>query len=67
MFIDARGIPQDQEIETDLCIVGAGAAGITLARELSGSALRVVLLESGGHTLEKATQTLNAIAARLLR
>ena len=60
MFIDARGIPQDQEIETDLCIVGAGAAGITLARELSGSALRVVLLESGGHALEKATQTLNA-------
>ena len=29
---DAREIDQDAEVETDLCIVGAGAAGITIAR-----------------------------------
>jgi len=32
----------------DLCIIGAGAAGITLAREFIGSTTRVCLLESGG-------------------
>jgi choline dehydrogenase-like flavoprotein len=32
----------------DVCIVGAGAAGITLACELDGSGLKVVLLEAGG-------------------
>jgi choline dehydrogenase-like flavoprotein len=31
----------------DVCIVGAGPAGITLARELAGSGLRICLLESG--------------------
>jgi choline dehydrogenase-like flavoprotein len=32
----------------DACIVGAGAAGITLASELDGCALKVVVLEAGG-------------------
>lgn len=31
----------------DLCVVGSGPAGLTLARELSGSGLRVAVLESG--------------------
>lgn len=34
--------------ECDVCIVGSGPAGATLAAELSGSSLRVALLESGG-------------------
>lgn len=32
----------------DICIVGGGAAGITLARELAGSSRKVVLIETGG-------------------
>ena len=36
--------------ECDVCIVGSGPAGATLAAELSGSSLRVTLLESGGRT-----------------
>ncbi|MCW5800881.1 MAG: GMC family oxidoreductase [Deltaproteobacteria bacterium] len=35
-------------LDADVCIVGSGAAGLTLARELSGGALRVCVLESGG-------------------
>ena len=35
-------------IDVDLCIVGAGAAGITLARALRGSKLEIALIESGG-------------------
>ena len=42
----------------DLCIVGAGAAGITLALELEGTGLRVCLLEAGGPGYEAETQRL---------
>jgi choline dehydrogenase-like flavoprotein len=35
-------------IDTDLCVVGTGAAGITIARELSGSSIKVLLVEAGG-------------------
>ena len=34
--------------ECDVCVVGTGPAGSTIARELSNTALRVVVLESGG-------------------
>lgn len=33
--------------EHDVCIVGSGPAGISLARELQGSGLRVLVIESG--------------------
>lgn len=58
MFLQARGVPDGTRLEADVCIIGAGAAGITLARELSGRPLRVVLLESGGFRMERATQAL---------
>ena len=60
MFIDARSVPIGTVIETDVCIVGAGAAGITLAREFINSGSRVILLESGGAEPEQATQDLYA-------
>src|SRR3982750_3378201 len=58
MFFDARSLPNGTVIETDLCIVGAGAAGITLAREFAASQFRVALLESGGTDYETETQAL---------
>lgn len=58
MIIEARSLPQDTVIETDICIVGAGTAGITLARELIGQDFRVCLLESGGREPDQATQAL---------
>lgn len=33
--------------EYDLCVIGAGPAGITVAKELAGSGLRIAVLESG--------------------
>ena len=48
MIRDARDLSDGDVIEADVCIIGAGAAGITLARDLSGSGLRVLLLEGGG-------------------
>ena len=47
MFIDARTLPNGEKLTADLCIVGAGAAGITLAHELIGSGLTVILAEAG--------------------
>lgn len=35
-------------IETDICIIGAGPAGMALALELAGGGRRVCLLDSGG-------------------
>ena len=40
----------------DICIVGAGAAGLVLADALSGKGLRVLLLEAGGAKRLKASQ-----------
>lgn len=48
MLIDALTLPTNESIETDVCIVGAGPAGVSLARELIGQNFRVCLLESGG-------------------
>ncbi len=58
MFIDARAVPTGTVIETEVCIVGAGAAGITLAREFVDASFRVILLESGGAKPDPATQEL---------
>ena len=56
MIIDGRTIPTDTALSADLCIVGAGAAGLTLALQLAGTPLRVIILESGGFQPEPATQ-----------
>ena len=60
MFVDARTVPNGSLIEADVCIVGAGAAGITIARELRARSLRMALLESGWFTPDPATQSLYA-------
>lgn len=58
MLIDLREQPEAAAKESDICIVGAGAAGITLARKLRQLGLDVCLIESGGLDYEAATQAL---------
>lgn len=58
MLHDARSVARDSTLEADVCVIGAGAAGIAIARELSGRPLRVALLESGGLEEDPATQDL---------
>lgn len=48
MLIDARNLPAAYRLEADLCVIGAGAAGLTLAREFLGTTTRVCVVESGG-------------------
>lgn len=58
MLIDSRSLPAGEVIEADICIVGAGAAGITLALELERSGQRVALVEGGGFEADSRTQDL---------
>jgi choline dehydrogenase-like flavoprotein len=58
MFIDIRSVPDGTEITTGICIVGAGAAGITLAREFNRSGMACALLESGGTEFDGKTEEL---------
>jgi choline dehydrogenase-like flavoprotein len=58
MIIDARSIPASETIETEVCIVGAGTAGIALAREFIDNDFRVGIFESGGLEPDKETQHL---------
>ncbi|MCI0600082.1 MAG: GMC oxidoreductase [Beijerinckiaceae bacterium] len=58
MFIDSTTLPEDAAIEADICIAGAGAAGIALARDLAGGTRRIAVLESGGFELNLETQQL---------
>ena len=48
MLTDFAQARAPRTVQADVCIIGAGAAGITLARGLSGQGLRILLLESGG-------------------
>ena len=59
-FVDTRQLDHGTAVEADLCIVGAGAAGIALAREFIGSRRRVVLVESGDLVFRQRTQRLYA-------
>lgn len=56
-FIDARRM-EDRTVSADVCIVGAGAAGIAIASELSGQSCRVALLESGDFKIQHRQQLL---------
>ncbi len=58
MIDDLRDFPDGAVITTDLCIVGAGAAGITLAMQFAASNRDVLVLESGGRAPEADTQAL---------
>lgn len=59
MIFDLAPSGQIPSFVADVCIVGAGAAGITLAAELVRQGKRVLLLESGGSKEEEAAQRLN--------
>jgi choline dehydrogenase-like flavoprotein len=57
--IDTFSVSDDRSVfEAEVCILGAGAAGITLARRLASSGLDVCVLESGGADWEKPIQDL---------
>ena len=58
MFDDLGSLNGGQTIEADICIIGGGAAGISIAREFIASGIEVCLVESGGFDFEQDTQNL---------
>jgi choline dehydrogenase-like flavoprotein len=58
MFVDARSLESDSRLQYDLCIIGGGAAGITIAHELRTAPFRTCLLESGSLEAQAETQAL---------
>jgi len=57
-FINANELREGQNIESDICIIGAGAAGLTIAHEFFNNHMRVAILESGGLEFDEKTQSL---------
>lgn len=51
----------DQKLSADICIIGAGPAGITLAKALSGENLNIVVADSGSKEADPRANELNRI------
>ncbi|HEY3404669.1 MAG TPA: GMC family oxidoreductase [Ohtaekwangia sp.] len=60
MHIDARTLSNESVIEGDICIVGAGAAGISMALDWVNTPYKVILLEGGGFAYDEKVQDLYA-------
>ncbi|MGE0483948.1 MAG: GMC family oxidoreductase [Gammaproteobacteria bacterium] len=60
MLDDLAHHPDAATLRGDVAVVGAGAAGLTLARALVDRGLDVIVLESGGLDFEAAVQALAA-------
>jgi len=58
MKFASAGSFSGQVLKTDICIIGAGVAGITIATEMIGSGRQVLVLESGALEPDDRTQAL---------
>ena len=63
MLLDLAESGQDLVLDADLCVVGGGAVGLTIARELSRSGLRICVLETGGLDRDPVADGLNNTTA----
>jgi choline dehydrogenase-like flavoprotein len=58
MLIDIRTLPDGEAVTSDICIIGGGPVGLSLAREFIGTRISVAVIESGGVDLDPEVQTL---------
>jgi choline dehydrogenase-like flavoprotein len=47
VLIDGRSVPHGARLLADICIVGCGPAGLTVAEELRSEGLEILIIESG--------------------
>ncbi len=59
-FVDTRSLADGEVIEADICVIGAGPAGLAIATAFDGDGTQVALLESGDIGLDEETQALAA-------
>jgi len=60
MHIDARQLPDNTLIEGDICIIGTGPAGMSIALDWDHTPHKVILLEGGGLDYDDRVQDLYA-------
>ena len=58
MLIDLDTATDNIVLNADICIVGAGAAGVALARDMMNAGHDICLIEGGGMDYEEHTQSL---------
>jgi choline dehydrogenase-like flavoprotein len=56
MVVDISSLERGATIQSDICVIGSGAAGITIAREFLGTSQQVIVLEAGGNLMEAPSQ-----------
>jgi choline dehydrogenase-like flavoprotein len=59
-YIDASKVAPATVLDTDVCIVGGGVAGLTLAAEFAKQGILSIVLEGGGEALTGESQSLYA-------
>lgn len=50
MIIEGRNETADLQLDAEVVVVGSGAGGAVVAKELAEAGLQVIVLEEGGHT-----------------
>ena len=66
--VSGRSIAEARTIEADACVIGTGAGGAPMARELAEGGMRVVMLEEGPlHSTDDFTARPRDMTARLYR
>ena len=60
-FSDLRTLESQLTIEADLCIIGSGPAGLSIAKEFVGTNVQVLVIESGGKEEDPEVQSLYEI------
>ncbi len=60
MQIDLDALSEAKEFTSAVCVIGAGIAGLLLARSLASRGIHVNLIEGGGATLETRSQHMYA-------
>lgn len=59
MLLDSHFMQKGDQLHADICIVGSGPAGLTIAKEMEGLGHSVLVLESGGFEYDEAIASLN--------
>jgi choline dehydrogenase-like flavoprotein len=56
MILDSTDVRTHEPLSTDVCILGGGVAGLTLARELLGTGREVLVVEQAGWEKDRTAQ-----------
>lgn len=68
MIVDPNTVEHDLDLRADVCVIGSGAGGAVVAKELAEAGLRVIVLEEGSYnTPRQFTQREADMFPRLYR